>query len=169
MAPRSRILSVRAPFTVSRAGRRRAAGAYGFTLMEMLLVVVILGVMMAIGMPQISHITARSNTSRAAELVRLDLERAFAIAARLRKPVQVIANSTTHVYQVVDQTGGTVRLSRTLAAPGEVGVETMIFYPATVTIQPNGVASDTIGVTLTSRGSTQKVSMSRVGFVRRTQ
>lgn len=155
---------------IGRAARtRQVAARRGVTMMELMLVVVVTGIIGAASVPKLSRLTARSNTSRAAEVVRSDLERAFAIAARLRKPVQIVADQNAHIYQIVDQTGGTVRLTRSLALKGDIGVETMTFYPTTVTIQPNGVASDSIGVTLTSRGSTQRVSMTRVGLVRRTQ
>ena len=141
----------------------------GFTALELVLVVVVVGVIGAIFLPQISGLTARNSLGKAADVVQADLEEAFTLAARLRKPVTLKADNSSHIYQVVDQTGGAVRLTRRLVLGQEFGVETMAFSSLNITIQPNGVASDTLGVTLTSRGSTRVISMTRVGLIRRTQ
>ena len=134
----------------------------------MLLVIVIIGVMGAMMFPQISRMTGKNAVGRSAQVVQQDLQRAYTLAGRLRKPVTLTANNSSHAYQVTDASNN-VLLSRNLATTQEYGVETMTFYPTTVTIQPNGVSSDTLGVTLVSKGSTRYVSMTRVGLIRRTQ
>ena len=138
-------------------------------MFELLLVVVLVGILTSVLIPQISAVTARSSVSRAAIVVEQDLERAFTLAARLRQPVVLTADNASKIYQVADQSGGTVRLTRRLALGQEFGVETMSFSSNSITIQPNGVASDTLGVTLTSRGSTRHIQMTRVGLIRRSQ
>jgi type II secretory pathway pseudopilin PulG len=135
----------------------------------MLIVVVVIGILIAAITPKISTLTARNKASAAAEMIQRDLERAFAIAARLRKPVQIVADNSALIYRVIDASGGTVRISRRLDGAGEFGVQTMTFSPTTVTVNPNGVASDSLAVTLTSMGATRRVSMTRVGLVRRSQ
>ena len=112
--------------------------------------------------------TGKSSVARAGQIVQQDLQRAFALAARLRQPVTLTADSTAKIYRVMDASSN-VLLVRSLSRGQEYGVEAMTFFPVTVTIQPNGVSSDTIGVTLTSNGSTRHVSMTRVGLIRRTQ
>jgi prepilin-type N-terminal cleavage/methylation domain-containing protein len=149
--------------------RLRPISRRGFTMFELLLAVVIIGIMMAMFVPQISSLTGRSAVGKAAQVVQQDLARAFGLAARLRKPVIIQADNSQKIYQVVDESGGTVRLTRRLAVGQEFGVETMEFSSNSITIQPNGVASDTLGVTLTARGSTRHISMSLVGLIRRTQ
>jgi prepilin-type N-terminal cleavage/methylation domain-containing protein len=143
-------------------------GRRGFTALEMILVVVIIGIMGAMFFPQISRMTGKNSVARSAQVVQQDLERTFTLAGRLRKPVTLTASNSLHIYQVTDPSGA-VLLSRKLAVGQEYGVETMTFYPTTVTIQPTGVSSDSLGVTLTARGSTRYVSMTRVGLIRRTQ
>ena len=136
--------------------------------MEMILCIVIIGIMGAMFFPQISNLTRKNAVARAAQLVQQDLQRAYTLAGRLRKPVTLTADNTNHAYQVTDASNN-ILLTRNLGVTQEYGVETMTFYPTTVTIQPNGVSSDTLGVTLVSRGSTRYVSMTRVGLIRRTQ
>lgn len=141
----------------------------GVTLPEMLIVVVCIGILAAAGIPRVARLTARDKASEAAAMVQRDLERAFSIAARLRKPVYINTNSATRSYQVVDSATATVRLSRQFDATNEYGVQTMTFSPSTVTVQPNGVASGPLTVTMTFLGATRVVAMTRVGLVRRTQ
>ena len=147
----------------------QASDRAGFTALELILVVVVIGVLGAMFLPQISTLTSKNSVGKAANIVQADLEQAFTLAARLRKPVILTADNGAHIYQVADQVGSTVRLTRRLKFGQEYGVETMTFSSASITIQPNGVASDSLGVTLTSRGSTRVISMTRVGLIRRVQ
>jgi prepilin-type N-terminal cleavage/methylation domain-containing protein len=140
----------------------------GFTLLEMLLVVVLVGVIGTMAIPQISRLTGRNSVGRAALVVRQDLQRAFALAARLRKPVTLTADNSSAIYQVTDASNN-VLLVRRLSRSQEYGVETMTFAPTTLTIQPSGVASAAVIVTLTSGGSTRQVKMTAAGLIRRTQ
>jgi type II secretory pathway pseudopilin PulG len=135
----------------------------------MTMVVVILGIITAMLVPQLSSLTEKSEAGRAAMVVQQDLERTFTLAARLRKPMVLSADNTQHIYQVKDQTDDTVRLTRRLNLGQEFGVETMTFSNTSITVQPNGVASDTLGVTLVSRNTIRHVSMTRVGLIQRTQ
>ena len=147
------------------SGRGRA----GITLIEMIIVVVVVGILAAIVIPKISQLTARSKANEAAAIVQRDLERSFSIAARLRKPVDIVADNSGRYYQVKDNVGGTIRLNRRLFATDEYGVQVMTFSPTTITVQPNGVASGALTVTLSFLGATRVVTMTRVGLVRRTQ
>ncbi|HEY4101421.1 MAG TPA: hypothetical protein VGM20_11170 [Gemmatimonadales bacterium] len=142
---------------------------HGFTTLELTMVVVILGILTAMVVPQVSRYTEKSEAGRAAMVVQQDLERSFALAARLRQPMVLTADNTQHIYQVKDQTDDSVRLTRRLSLGQEFGVETMTFSNTSITIQPNGVASDTLGVTLTARNTTRHVSMTRIGLIQRTQ
>jgi len=153
---------------VAKSRRIRHFGRRGFSLMEMILCIVIIGIMGAMFFPQISNLTRKNAVARAAQIVQQDLQRAYTLAGRLRKPVTLTADNTNHAYQVTDASNN-ILLSRNLGVTQEYGVETMTFSPTTLTIQPNGVSSDTLGVTLVSRGSTRYVSMTRVGLIRRTQ
>lgn len=137
--------------------------------MEMLVVVVIIGVFSAIAIPRVTSLVARNKVSGASATVQRDLERAFSLAARLRRSVTLVADNSGKYYQVADAVGGTVRLNRNLAQSEGIGVETVTFSPTTLTIHPNGIASGPLTVTLTSHGATRVVTMTRVGLIRRSQ
>lgn len=147
---------------------RRSARA-GMTVMELLLVIVMIGILAAVVVPRISMLTARSKATEAAAVVQRDLERAFSIAARLRRPVYVTADNSALIYRITDVSGDTLRIVRNLGQTGDVGVETMTFNPTVLTVRPNGIASAALSVTLTSRGATRVVNMTRVGLIRRSQ
>jgi prepilin-type N-terminal cleavage/methylation domain-containing protein len=161
-------LAVAPPRRDTRAGGTFRLRRAGFTLVEMVLVIVLIGIIGAMFFPQISAMTGKDSVARSAQIVQQDLERTFALAARARKPMTLTADNSAHTYQVTDPSSSIV-LNRSLALGQEYGVETMTFYPTTITIQPTGVSSDSLGVTLISRGSTRYVSMTRVGLIRRTQ
>ena len=148
-------------------GTRRSRAAAGFSLIELLLVVVILGLLAAAGLPKINLITRKEKATRAVYQVQSDIERAFAIAARLRKPVRLVFTSSSRLYQVVDDVGGTVRLTRRLDRNSDIGVDLIETRPTSITINPNGVASDTLNVEITSINTTRQLSMTRVGLIRR--
>lgn len=151
---------------ISRPARSPRAG---ITLIEMAIVVVVLGILAAAGIPKITELTARNKADQATAIVQRDLERAFAIAGRLRQSVNIVANNGGKYYQVVDASDGTVRLNRRLFTTDEYGVQTMTFSPTTVTVRPNGTSDGPLTVTLVFAGATRQVAMSRVGLVRRTQ
>jgi type II secretory pathway pseudopilin PulG len=138
-------------------------------MIELMMVVVIIGILGAVVIPRISRLTARTKATEAAAIVQRDLERAFSVAARLRKSVVLTADNSARVYIVADTAGGTVRITRNLGETGESGVQQMVFSPTTITILPNGIASAPLTVTLTSHGSTRVVNMTRVGLIRRSQ
>lgn len=137
--------------------------------MELLLVVVILGILAAVALPRIGVITAKEKASRASQMLQVDVERAFAIAARLRQPVRLQFINGSRSYNVRDIGSNTLRLSRSLDGTSDFSVETMTASPEIIHINPNGIADDTLNVLVTSRGTTREVSMTRVGLVRRVQ
>src|SRR5918998_5060676 len=73
------------PLTSPPTRRRRRA----FTVVEMLFVMTILGLISMLSMGQVSNYIRERNVAAAAATVRNDLQQAFAIAARNRRPVRL--------------------------------------------------------------------------------
>ncbi len=152
-----------------RTARRLAAGpARGFTLTEMLLVIVMLGLLSAMLMPRVSRITTHAKLNEALNIVANDLEQAVGLAARLRRPV-TLAYVSGGKYTVRDRAtspGDTLRLSRDLGLTGDQGVAVLAFTPASVTIFPNGLVSASLLVRLTADDFSRHVTLSPAGLVR---
>ena len=143
----------------------------GFTLMELLLVVVCLGILTALAAPKVGRTVARSKVNQAAGVLAGDLEQAVSLAARRRRPMVLTTNGAGS-YTVRDRAtspNDSLRLRRVLSIGADAGVTTMTFSPTTVQIFPTGTLSAPLTVTLTGAGHTRSVTVSTAGLVRAAQ
>ncbi|HET8622723.1 MAG TPA: GspH/FimT family protein [Gemmatimonadales bacterium] len=124
---------------------------------------VLLGVMAAIAGPPIARQLPRHRVARAADVVAGDLELAFALAARQRKPMRVTLSGTT--YTIADRVGGTVRHRRRLGPESEYRLQRVTFSANPVDVFPSGVTSSADTVTLTSGSAVRRVVMTAAGKV----
>jgi prepilin-type N-terminal cleavage/methylation domain-containing protein len=142
----------------------------GFTLIETLIVMSMLGVIALLSMGRISEYVRERNVAAASSMVRNDLQQAFAIAARNRRPVRVSfadtalritnrENSVTYVRRGLG-VGGGLNLN-----PADVTFCTSTCSNATIDVFPNGWASDSLTVTISKGSYTRGVHMSRSGLV----
>jgi prepilin-type N-terminal cleavage/methylation domain-containing protein len=138
----------------------------GFSLVEVLLTVVVLGLMTVIGMPRVNTFMTHLRVKRATALVASDLEQAFALAGRQRKPVRISCTCASQMYTVTDRAGGTNRLTRALGADDEYKLTTLTFSATPVDVFPSGIASSALTVTIGAGGYTRQITMSSAGQVR---
>jgi prepilin-type N-terminal cleavage/methylation domain-containing protein len=148
--------------------RRLVGRGAGFTLTEMLLVIVMLGLLSAMLMPRISRITTHAKLNEAANIVAGDLEQAVALAARLRRPVTVnyVSGGKYTVRDRASSPNDTLRLSRDLGLTGDQGVAVVAFTPSTVTIYPNGLVSASLLVRVTGDNFSRHVTLTPAGLIR---
>lgn len=132
----------------------------------MLIVISIMGILAATAMRSVGGYTQRSRVARAALVVSSDLQQAFTLAGRQRRPVRVQFVPSSKLMTVRDRTDSTLRFRRRDLGGGDFKVETAAFSNNTVDVLPNGLATDTLSVTLSSSGVTRTVRMSRAGMVR---
>ena len=134
----------------------------GFTLIEMLIVITTIGLLTAVALPKIGRQIRSYRLGRAAGVVAGDLENAFSMAARQRKPLRLSLSGGT--YTVADRTGGTVRLTR--RGDREYGVASMAFSASPLDIFPSGIASAADTVTLSNGDASRRITVSKAGQVR---
>jgi type II secretory pathway pseudopilin PulG len=138
----------------------------GFTLIEMVFAFAVVGIMTLIMVPRIQRSMQAHQTRRAAVQVAGDVEQAFTLAARYRKPMRLSCTCGTATYTIADRTGGTVRLSRDLRNGGDLGTMTLAFTVTPLDIFPSGVSTVVDTITVSSGGSVQRVVVTTGGQVR---
>jgi prepilin-type N-terminal cleavage/methylation domain-containing protein len=139
----------------------------GFTLVEILMVVVVLGTLAAIAVPRVSRAVSNAKVRETANIVAGDLEQAVSLSARLRRPLVITWSGGQ--YLVRDRAtapADTVRIRRNVGVTGDFGVQQIQFSPATVLVFPNGLVSSSLQVQVSSNGFSRTVTLSPAGMVR---
>ncbi len=138
----------------------------GFTAIELLIVVVIIGLMAAASMPRISRLVADERVRKLQQVVATDVELAFSLANRQHKPITITFNTTSRVLSITDRISGTVLKTRYLGQNTEMSATGVTFSPtAGITIFPMGLATAALTVTVTNGTYTRTVTATRAGQV----
>jgi len=144
----------------------RRSGTAGFSLLEMLTVVVMIGVLTLITMPRIERALSRRDVSAArVELANLFLRAKVAAVSARRQTTLNVASGTAYVTQV-DQSGATQYVSGALVftTSGVTATPTA----SSLAIQPTGLVTGGVTpftVVLSKNGFTDSVVVSGYGRV----
>ena len=142
-------------------------GLKGFSLFELLIVVVILGIAATMVGPAMSRIVRHQRVNRAAKIIVSDIQNAFAVAARQREPVRIQADASTRSYQFIDRKTGTVlRIRAFYGDTSEYRLSSLVFTPTTFDVFPNGISSNTVTIALANGDYNRTITASTAGFVR---
>ena len=143
----------------------------GFSILEMLIVVILVGIVMSIAGVKMTTIMTQQRVVRAASTIQTDMELAYAVASRNRKPMRInfSSNAAAILITVTNRAGDTTYRRTNLK---ELGLSNgqVTASSAQIEVFPNGFASDTLSilVSVTHNGVTHKrrVRMSRAGLVK---
>lgn len=141
----------------------------GFTMIELALTFTVIAIMASMMIPKIGRVMQATRISRQTAIVAADLEQAFTLAARFRRPMRISCTCGTGTYTIADRNGGTVRLTRTLGQDADLGSLTLAFetpLAGVVDVFPSGISTAMLRVRLTSGISTRAVTLSTAGHVR---
>jgi type II secretion system protein H len=142
----------------------------GFTLIEALVVITLMGIAVLIAMPAIGRSIAKTRVQRASAVMATDLKTAFAISAQQRRPVRVTVGEADRVFRVQSRTGDTTYLQTYYDGSTELVLRQMTAEPDTLLIFPGGLAAGMISVTMeTTPGNQRLITASRAGQVRITK
>ncbi|MDA1080879.1 MAG: prepilin-type N-terminal cleavage/methylation domain-containing protein [Gemmatimonadetes bacterium] len=138
----------------------------GFTAIEIVIVLVIVGLVASFAMPRISTTVARDRVGRAQFVVGSQIELAFQYAARTRKPVTVTLNSSTRVLTIADRASGTPFKTLNLSQSGPYALTGATISPsAGVTIFPTGISTGAVTITLSNNAYSRTVGATIAGQV----
>jgi prepilin-type N-terminal cleavage/methylation domain-containing protein len=138
----------------------------GFSLIEMLVTVSMLGIMVGMVAPNVSKDISHSRVNGAAQVVAGDLEQALSLAGRQRRPVRVVVDGSAKEIQLIDRVSGQLISRRRLGDVSEYKLYSVSGSPSTVDLLPHGVATSSTIVILSAGGYSRRVTMTRGGHVR---
>ena len=141
----------------------------GFTMVELALTLTIVAIMTAMMVPRFGRMMQANRVNRNTAIVAADLEHAFTLAARFRRPMRISCTCNTGRYTVADRADGTVRLRRALVGDSELGTMTLAFetpVAGIVDVFPSGISTALLRVRITSGTSTRAITLSTAGHVR---
>jgi prepilin-type N-terminal cleavage/methylation domain-containing protein len=152
---------------MSSHSRRARRG--GFTLLEMIVVLTLIAIAAAMGLPKINTIVQRQHVDRAAMIVASDIRSAFTSAARGRVPVRVDIPANATKYVITNTVTGDTIVRRNFTT-GDLSVAGLAGSSVSLVVFPNGVATAADTVTVNGiMGYRRKLLVTRVGFVRMLQ
>ena len=139
---------------------------YGFTLIEMLIVLSILAITAAMAGPRMNVLLGHQKVDRVTQIVASDIRTAFTSAARGRVPVRVKFVFANRSYAITNRVTGDTIIQRDLST-GDLGVSSLNGSNALLEVFPSGIATsyDTISVG-DAAAYVRRVAISRVGAVR---
>jgi prepilin-type N-terminal cleavage/methylation domain-containing protein len=151
-----------ADFRKALQRRRRA----GFTILEMMVVIVIVGITGTITAGRMHALIIQNRIQRASSAVRNDLEAAFAIAARNRRPIHIEWDASKMQLDVMNRADTTGFRRTTLGMDGYgLRPSDVSFSASPIEVYPNGMASTALTITFSRGGNVKVVNMSRTGLV----
>jgi len=137
----------------------------GFTLIEVLIVVTIVGILLGTALPGLGRTVTQDRVRRAGSVVHGMLEEATRLAQRRGAPVTITISSGA--LRVTERGSGTVLKRRSFGAGQDISASLAINPSGGITIFPNGRGSATLTLTLTGGGETVTVTRTTTGIVRR--
>jgi prepilin-type N-terminal cleavage/methylation domain-containing protein len=139
----------------------------GFSLIELLIVVSLMGVIGMMSMRRVSGMITQWRVARAAQAYAEELQSAFAMVGRDRKPVRILLNMTTLEVSLINRDSSVTYRKRPLGRSSEYRLERADVSASTtdLIIFPPGLAADTLTVTFSRQGKFRRVRLLRGGLV----
>ena len=138
----------------------------GFTLIEALIAIAILGILVGALTPLVSRQISHSRVNNAAQLLAADLESALSLAGRQRTPVRLTVDPAQRTVVIADRATGNAITRRSYGPTSEFKVETLTAAPASVDLLPQGMATSAATLTVGIGSYSRQVTLTRAGLVR---
>ena len=154
--------ALRGAMQTSSPRRRRSA----FSLLELLIVIVMIGLISLMAFGRTSSMMTQWRVTRAAQAYGEELQSAFALVGRNRKPITITLDKTTMELRLSDRNGVTYR-RRNFGPTSAYKLEAADISPSRLVVEvfPPGLAGDSISVVISRQGKYRRVRMLRGGLV----
>ena len=139
---------------------------FGLSLIEVLIVVSLIGTLSAFGLPSVNRTVRQRRVIAASMAVGRDVEAAFSLAARQRRPVRLAFDAASGELRVSDRGSATLYRQRALLATSEYRLDGVTMSPSSVDVFPNGVSSAGFAITLTNGSFQRQITVARTGLTR---
>ena len=138
----------------------------GFTMLEMLLVVLIIAILASIGLSNFTRLVDQARIDRAATTLSYDLQMAFALVGRNRKPVRITWDSTNVRFNITDRSDTLFR-TRPMGPTSEFKLRQGDFSVSkpVIEIYPPGLSNFPLTINIVNRSQKRTLLMSRGGLV----
>lgn len=144
---------------------RRGSARRGFTLPEMLIVIVIVILVSAMAFPTTARSLRHARINQAVTVISGDLETAVSNAARQRKPLRISYTAGATSFTITDRSTGALLRRRELGPDTEWKISAITFSTATIDIFPTGITSAALTVQVGDGSYTRQVRLTRAGLV----
>lgn len=148
------------------AKTNRWLGRSAFTMVELLIAISVLGTVAAIALPNVNRTVRQRRVIAAAAALSRDMESAFSLASRQRRPIRVSYDAASGAIRIVDRASGTVYRSRAVGATSEYHLTAVSISPPVVDLFPTGLGSAAFSISLTNGGYQRQVAVTRTGLAR---
>lgn len=143
----------------------------GFTLIEILIVLVLIGIVAAISIRSVGDTIRRDRVQKAAAIISTDLEQAFALAGRQRTPIRLLFDSAHKAFAVAERADTTLKYRTRQFATGDLALDYISASRSSLDVMPSGLSADTLSLRLgiySRNGSRydRTIRMTRGGMVR---
>ena len=145
---------------------RRFSNQRGFTLIELILVLVVSSILASFAILKLAPTMERARVRRSATLIAMDLQYAQMIAARQRRPVVFIASEALKGYMIRDAASTTVYREAYLGDDTEFHLDQLDATPTVLEIFPNGVVRSAGNYVVRVNTVQRNVRITRAGQVR---
>lgn len=136
----------------------------GFSMTELLIVLILMGVAGSVAATSIGRTLAASKVDRTAAVVAGELQKARALASRVRRPMVVVIGSRR--VRIQEYGTGTLHSDLRLTAASEIGVQSLLTTEGLVVLFPNGMADSNVTLTIRENGHARRITMTRAGLIR---
>lgn len=151
----------------SLTGQAPGRARRGFTMIELLMVVTILAILTSIALASFTRTVDQARIDRAAQTLSTDLQMAFSLVGRNRKPVRISWDSVNVRFNITDR-ADTLFRTRPMGPSSEFKLRQTDFTVSrpVVEIYPPGLSNDSLNIHIVNRTQMRTLSMSRGGLVR---